>query len=75
MSMLTSKLADKEKRIEENKDQIASYNNSYEVIKRQISRDQERLASALDHNRELKQMINFLMQDSQQNTVSTTVES
>lgn len=33
MSMLTSKLADKEKRIEENKDQIASYNNSYEVIK------------------------------------------
>ena len=33
MSQLTSKIADKEKRIEEYKEHIATYNTSYDMLK------------------------------------------
>ena len=37
MSQLTSKIADKEKRIEEYKEHIATYNASYDILKDKIN--------------------------------------
>ena len=54
MSHLTNKIADKEKRIEEYKDQIAHSNASYDILKDQISIDQTKLTSAQEKNKYLR---------------------
>ena len=50
MSLLTSRLADKEKRIEEYKDNIASLNASYDVLKDSINCEQQKLTGAQTKN-------------------------
>lgn len=64
MSLLTSKLADKEKRIEEYKELINGSNASYEVLKVQINQEQGKLTDAQHKNKELRQMLNYLLQTS-----------
>ncbi len=46
MSLLTSKLADKEKRIEEYKDHIASFNAQYDLLASKIDSEQGKLTVA-----------------------------
>lgn len=65
MSLLTSKLADKEKRIEEYKEQISYLNASNDRLKDQITLGQENLTNALDTNKKLRQMLNFVLQNHQ----------
>ena len=65
MSLLTSKLADKEKRIEEYKEQICYLNASNDRLKDQITLGQENLTNALDTNKKLRQMLNFVLQNHQ----------
>jgi len=65
MSLLTSKLADKEKRIEEYKEQISYLNASNDRLKDQITLGQENLTNALDKNKKLRQMLNFVLQNHQ----------
>ena len=65
MSLLTNRLADKEKKIEEYKADISTLNSSYETLKHQIGKEQQKLAAAQDENRHLREMINFILQSNQ----------
>ena len=59
---MTSKLADKEKRVEEYKDEIAKSNNSFEILNKIINTEQVYLNDAQAKNAQLRQMLNFLLQ-------------
>ena len=59
---MTSKLADKEKRVEEYKDEIAKSNSSFEILNKIINTEQVYLNDAQAKNAQLRQMLNFLLQ-------------
>ena len=59
---MTSKLADKEKRVEEYKDEIAKSNSSFEILNKIIHTEQVYLNDAQAKNAQLRQMLNFLLQ-------------
>ena len=65
MSLLTSKLADKEKRIEEYKEQVCLLNVSNDRLKDLITLGQENLTNAQERNKQLRQMLNFVLQQEQ----------
>ena len=59
---MTSKLADKEKRVEEYKDEIAKSNSSFEILNKIINTEQVYLNDAQAKNAQLRQMLNFMLQ-------------
>ena len=65
MSLLTSKLANKEKRIEEYKEQVCLLNASNDRLKDLITLGQENLTNAQERNKQLRQMLNFVLQQEQ----------
>ena len=59
---LTMRLADKERKITEFDKQIKALNSEYDFTKTKIATEKEKLDKATAKNKELRQMLNYVMQ-------------